>query len=658
MVFIVELEQPRRHAFDLQRRVIFLGLRHRRPAIEDSRHQQRRRGHLADRHQRRVREPVAGIVPERLLEKTVGEERDVGVPGHADPVDDGTTHGRRGEPIGLANHPARKDAAAAAARDVHPRRLDVAPGDDRVDAGHQVVIVGPGVVVIDPVAEGAAVPGAAARVDKQHHEIIGGKVLKHPVERDVVHRERSAMDFKDQRILLRRIERRRLDDPALDLGVGARRVPQLLGFRDLFAGEHVAVDIGEAGNLCRLAQVHPRDVLRVFRIGQRSRRNEIARDGIERQHVRASRHRSDAAGEGGELDVPRTAIVGIEIHAAVVRRPDQIVRITVVVAADLAHRAAGDRHDEQITRRMGVAGRLVAGEGDQLAVGRDHRFAPGSRFHNEVADRAAGDIHDVQLRSLVFEVGIAVAVAVKHDRLAVGRQGARRTALGRHHEQVRVAVLEEADAILPVMERVDDARRRRPLRAFRLGRHTDGPFLLLRLEHRKRDRLAVRRPADAARRLQDVGDLRGRTGGVDPAHKHLRPFRLALGHVQQPLPVRRPPRGGTLDEEAMFRAVALHHPGLRLPFVLDLVHMFARIDDARAVGRDLRIAHPFPVQVMLCGQQSGRARLLTTQPDAPDHGNHQRDDNTSHGILLSCNRSCGSGWVVWVGVGPVGRVAA
>ena len=183
VILLVELQQLHRHALHLQRRVILLGLRHRRAAIEHAGHQQRRRRHLADRHQRRVRQPVRRIFPERLLEEAVGEERHVGMPRHAQPVDHRAAHRGRGEPIGVADHPARQHAAAAAARDVHPRRVDVAFADDGVDAGHQIVVVGSRIVVIDAVDELAAVAGAAARVRDEHDEAVGREVLEHVVER-------------------------------------------------------------------------------------------------------------------------------------------------------------------------------------------------------------------------------------------------------------------------------------------------------------------------------------------------------------------------------------------------------------------------------------------------------------------------------------------
>src|SRR3989440_4354476 len=47
------------------------------------RHQQRGRGDAPDVHERRVRQPLVGLVPERLPEKAEGEERDIGLPRHA-----------------------------------------------------------------------------------------------------------------------------------------------------------------------------------------------------------------------------------------------------------------------------------------------------------------------------------------------------------------------------------------------------------------------------------------------------------------------------------------------------------------------------------------------------------------------------------------------
>ena len=183
VVLALEAQQRRRHAAHLERRVVLLGLRHRRAQVELARHEQRRRLHVADVHQRRVLEPRLRILPEWLLEQRVGEQRDVGVAGHAHPVDHRTAHGRRREAIGVADHPAREHAAAAAAADVHAVGVDVALRHRAIDRGHQVVVVRARIVVIDRVAERRAVAGRSARIRVEHDETVRGEVLIDRVER-------------------------------------------------------------------------------------------------------------------------------------------------------------------------------------------------------------------------------------------------------------------------------------------------------------------------------------------------------------------------------------------------------------------------------------------------------------------------------------------
>src|SRR5437867_2271114 len=73
VVFTIEAEHDRRHVADLERRVVLLGLRNRRAPVELTRHEERRRGHAPDVHERRVRQPFVGLVPERLTEEAERE---------------------------------------------------------------------------------------------------------------------------------------------------------------------------------------------------------------------------------------------------------------------------------------------------------------------------------------------------------------------------------------------------------------------------------------------------------------------------------------------------------------------------------------------------------------------------------------------------------
>ena len=334
-------------------------------------------------------------------------------------------------------------------------------------------------------------------------------------------------------------------------------------------------------------------------VGDRSRGDQIARQRIEAQHVPPGRDRLHHSVQRSELLVARPAILGAEIDAAAVGRPLQVDRIAVVVAADLSHAAAVDVDDEQIAHRVRAAGRLVTGEGHELAVGRHRGIAPVARLRHEIANRCARDVDDVQRRHLILQIAVGAANGVEHDRPAVGRpvdrraaaqlagadvpfaarQRPGRAAVGRHHEQVREAIFEESDANLPEVQRVDDARRRRPLGALRFLRHRDVPLFLLGDEHREGDRLAVGRPARIARRFGDVRDLRRRPVRVDPPDEYLLTLRLAVGEIHQPLAVRRPLRVRSLHEEPVLRTIGLDQPSLGFPLVFQLVHVLAGVGD-------------------------------------------------------------------------------
>ena len=67
----------------------------------------------------------------------------------------------------------------------------------------------------------------------------------------------------------------------------------------------------------------------------------------------------------------------------------------------------------------------------------------------------------------------------------------------------------------------------------------------------------------------------------------------------------------------MLRAVRVQDPQRRFPLVVLLVDGLPRVDDARAVGRDLRVVDALPVQVMLGRQQRRGASLLRREARLP-----------------------------------------
>ena len=168
------------------------------------------------------------------------------------------------------------------------------------------------------------------------------------------------------------------------------------------------------------------------------------------------------------------------------------------------------------------------------------------------------------------------------------RELPRSAPLGRHHEDVRVAVLEVTAAVRAVPQLVDDDRRSGPLRTVRLRRHLGEGRRGLRHEHRHRDPVAVRRPCDTARRLGDVREL-GRLSRVHPTQEDL--SRAVFGpYVQQTVSVRGPTRGAdpvrSVRERPVIGPVGVDHPKGRTAPIGHDIEATAHVDDARAVRRD------------------------------------------------------------------------
>src|SRR6266516_1873550 len=520
---VVEAQHHRRHAAHLQGRVELLRLRDRGAAVQLTRHEQGRGGDVPDLHQRRMGEPLVRLVPERLMEEAVGEEGNVRLPRHADPVDHRAAHRGGGEPAGVADHPAREHAAPRASGDVHAGRIHVALADHRIHAGHEIVVVRTGIVVVDRVREGVAVASRAARVHVQHHVAVRREVLEHVAEPDVVHRERPAVDLEDQRVLLRRLERRRLDDPSLHAGAAGRVVPDLLDLGEPLIREHVVVHGGQARHGPGAPQVH------VHGVARHPHANERARERDERYDLRALGDVAHPTGQVRVVHVDRAPVAGLEQDALAVGRPVELARIAVEALGHIAHAGAVDPRNPQVGRAVGVLGRIVARERDALAVRRHGGVRPITGPGNEGPDRAARDVEGVHARHLVLAIPRRVAQPVEHDGPAVrgpivagpvvqavepgahvpvpARERARRPAFGRDEEEVREPLLHVPDAVLAVVQLVHHPRRGGPLRPFgRLGQR-DAPHRRVRHEHDEGDRLAIGRPLGVGRLLEHAGHL-------------------------------------------------------------------------------------------------------------------------------------------------------
>ena len=68
---------------------------------------------------------------------------------------------------------------------------------------------------------------------------------------------RAAVDLENQRILLRRVEVRRLQDPALDVLAVEALVPDLFGLALLDVFEEIVVDVSDLARASRASARYP-----------------------------------------------------------------------------------------------------------------------------------------------------------------------------------------------------------------------------------------------------------------------------------------------------------------------------------------------------------------------------------------------------------------
>ena len=186
---------------------------------------------------------VPGIAGEPILRAEGGK---VGGEDPAVPVDDGIETGGGAETVGAIDHPAGEHAAAGAAGDEEVVGVDVALGENGVDAGVEVVEIVAGIGVMNQIGEFFAVAGAAARVGVEDDVTLGGPDLRLQVETIAVVGERTAVNLEDEGIFLGGIKIRRLDDPAFDFAfVEGGFVPEFLDCAEFLGGEEFAIERGE-----------------------------------------------------------------------------------------------------------------------------------------------------------------------------------------------------------------------------------------------------------------------------------------------------------------------------------------------------------------------------------------------------------------------------
>ncbi len=371
--------------------------------------------------------------------------------------------------------------------------------------------------------------------------------------------------------------------------------------------------------------IDPNDVRAVGEAAADARANAGPRDRARGEHVRAGRDRGRArAGRGSEVEVRRALLSHVEVDAAAVARPENAAGIAVE-RGDLLYAAAIGVHREQLGGLIGRFHHRESTERDLASVGREDGIVPRPFLRRETVLRAGGDVDGENARRAVHHVRIPVVDRGDDDRLAVGRpiptdradlavesradaplalrDLARRAAVCRDGEEMEISRLREPDTILAIVQRRLVLRRGRPVRPRRWRGHVDGPGSLHWHQHAEPDRLAVGRPPDVADVLIDARDLRRRPFGLHPANEELRAAWIAALEIGDARAVGRPAGAAAFVEKAVLAPVRVHDPQLGVEAILELVDVSPRVDDLRAVGRDLRIRHLLEVEILLDGEE-------------------------------------------------------
>ena len=272
-----------------------------------------------------------------------------------------------------------------------------------------------------------------------------------------------------------------------------------------------------------------------------------------------------------QLAVPVPA--DVEVEAAAVGRPGHGADLAVMVARDDPGAGAVPVHDVDLLIAIRVVVRVNARVGDERAVGRGDRAPVGAAAVGQLADLAAGDGDGVDLRLLPVLGTVEVLVAERREvdlasvrtppdgrvvPVAVGELPGR-AAAGRHHEDVRPAGVDVADAVALVRRALDHLGFAFPLGPVGSGGQIHpGEVGPVGDAARKRDPVPVRRPAGVGGPVFEACDLCGQSLRVHPAHVQLGTLRVARCGVENAGAVGRPGGAAAVDEVPVPRPVDVH----------------------------------------------------------------------------------------------------
>ena len=381
---------------------------------------------------------------------------------------------------------------------------------------------------VDEARERLTVADRAAWIGEEHH--IAGRRVE--MVRDREHRSvidvRPAVDVERERILARRIEARRIEDPAVHpLTARTRAHPDLLQTTDVTGRAPGRVEIPEDPLAAPL--VH-REGCRPVRFHARVR-EDTARSGIRpAARTRQQEPRVADLGDAGlrlrdtvridEADAVDALVLIQEVQPSAILAPARLLGVAVerqreIASGRRAHTAirSDQRHHEDVVALVGVAARVPTDISDLPTVGAHRRALLGAIVTRQLPRRSAfGDRPQPKIRLVSAASGRRIGVTRHDDRRTVGQPSRRlipcapvpaatgdlprRTALDTDDEHMGLARRQVARRIGAVRIIAHDARRRRPLRGSGLLRQRIERFRLL-LE--KRDigkRTRIRRPRE------------------------------------------------------------------------------------------------------------------------------------------------------------------
>ena len=409
--------------FEALAQLVGIGDRH--AAIEFAVLDQRRRACLLDvRHRRGL------LVHRRIVDRIVAEilnreRRDVGVVVVRRPVRDTGTNRDRLEPIARCREEGGNVAplAPAHARDalwIHPSLLH-----EVIDAAHNVPRITDAQVADVELPEGLAISRAAAVVDLQdqcaaRHPDVGWVIARvRREQRWTIDTRWSAMNDAEERILLRRIEVRRLDQHAFDW----RAVSAL-------PRDHLARTELERLRLVAHLRQHPRrerlhvrdEDLVQRRWGGGRERHALAVT----SEAEAAGHEVVRAGHPGDRNTPRIdaeemsrcLLKAGEVDA--VGHPADEPWLLVELVGDRARRAARSGNHRQ--SRVGMEEQLVphcGREHELFPIGRPARAVVRSGLRDDLLHIIAPQVEDVDVGGTALHQ-VRIDGAAERDAAAVG----------------------------------------------------------------------------------------------------------------------------------------------------------------------------------------------------------------------------------------------